>query len=115
MGATLGAHQRASFSALFEEVRPGGLYVIEDFATAYWPDWEGGPPGTPGTAIKLAKNLIDDIRVGPRAIASVNAIRESCFSNVLLGLPGFEPADPRHCRQFRGCGRQWRDLAGFCS
>ena len=54
-GCHLGRHQRASFFALFPAVRPGGLYVIEDLLTAYWEDWGGGPPGTPGTGVELVK------------------------------------------------------------
>lgn len=72
-GSHLGAHQCASFAALFPEVRPGGMYVIEDLATAYWTNWEGGPPGTAGTAIDLTKQLLDDLNVGPRPVASIHA------------------------------------------
>ncbi|MHB8247248.1 MAG: class I SAM-dependent methyltransferase [Acidimicrobiales bacterium] len=71
-GSHLGTHQRASFEALFLGVRPGGIYAIEDLETAYWSDWEGGPPGTPGTAVDLAKGLLDDVNVGPRPVASVH-------------------------------------------
>lgn len=38
------AQTRASFNVLFPRVRPGGLYVIEDWGSAHWPGdhWQGG-------------------------------------------------------------------------
>ncbi len=60
-GSHVGRHVRASFQVLFEHVRPGGIYVIEDLATAYLEGWEGGPPGTPGTQAELIKPLVDDV------------------------------------------------------
>ena len=41
-------------------MRPGGFYVVEDLALAYHSDWEGGRPGTPGTAVELIKQIVDD-------------------------------------------------------
>jgi hypothetical protein len=78
-GCHLGRHQRASFSALFPAVRPGGLYVIEDLLTAYWEDWEGGPPGTPGTGVDLVKGLLDSVNIGPHPVASVHAYPNIAF------------------------------------
>jgi hypothetical protein len=59
-GSHIGRHITASFKALWPAVKPGGLYVIEDLQVAYRPHWEGGPPGTAGTAAELIKNLVDD-------------------------------------------------------
>lgn len=46
----IGHLSAATFSILFEQhLKPGGLYIIEDWGTGYWPDWpdgdllEGGP------------------------------------------------------------------------
>jgi hypothetical protein len=50
---------RRSFEVLFPHVVPGGMYVIEDLQTAYWPQYGGGEPGLPGTSIELVKHLID--------------------------------------------------------
>ena len=58
-GSHIGRHIRASFEVLFPAVRPGGWYVIEDLGTSYWEDYEGGPPGTPGTGVDLVKGLLD--------------------------------------------------------
>ncbi|HVX07922.1 class I SAM-dependent methyltransferase [Humibacter sp.] len=60
-GSHVAAHLTASHAALFEHVRPGGVYVIEDLATAYIPAAGGGPPGTAGTSIELLKSAIDDV------------------------------------------------------
>jgi hypothetical protein len=59
-GSHLGRHVRASFAGLWAAVKPGGWYVIEDLQAASDPRWEGGPPGTPGTAAELLKALVDD-------------------------------------------------------
>lgn len=58
-GSHLGRHIRASFEHLWAAVRPGGYYVIEDLSVSYHPDWEGGPPGTPGTGAEFIKEQID--------------------------------------------------------
>lgn len=39
----IGALTRASFRHLFERhLKPGGLYVVEDWGTGYWHDWVDG-------------------------------------------------------------------------
>jgi hypothetical protein len=59
-GSHVGRHQVASFRAIWPHVKPGGLYMIEDLHTTYWPgDMEGGMR-KPGTGIELLKALIDD-------------------------------------------------------
>jgi demethylmacrocin O-methyltransferase len=72
-GSHVGSHIIISFEVLFPRVAPGGLYVIEDVATAYLPEFGGGPPGAPDTAAALTKSLVDDLNVGPRPIAAVHA------------------------------------------
>jgi hypothetical protein len=59
-GSHVARHQRISFETLFPRLNDGGLYVIEDLHTAYWPDFDGGYR-RPGTAIALIKRLIDDM------------------------------------------------------
>jgi demethylmacrocin O-methyltransferase len=58
-GSHIGRHITASFSGLWDAVKPGGYYVIEDLQASYHHDWEGGPPGTPGTGAALIKDLVD--------------------------------------------------------
>lgn len=54
-------HIIASFTALFPLMRPGGMYVIEDLQTSYWPGYNGGStdPGDPSTAMGFLKTLLD--------------------------------------------------------
>lgn len=59
-GSHISSHQSASFHTLFPLLKDGGLYVIEDLHTAYWPTYEGGYRRA-GTGIELAKQLVDDI------------------------------------------------------
>ncbi|MFM8903447.1 MAG: class I SAM-dependent methyltransferase [Actinomycetota bacterium] len=57
-GSHRARHQRKTFDALFPLLSEGGLYVIEDTHTSYW--WAyGGGFRKPGTAIELAKSLVD--------------------------------------------------------
>lgn len=59
-GSHVGKHQRKSFNSLWPLLSEGGLYVIEDVHTSYWPEYEGGH-GRRGTAISLVKEMIDDM------------------------------------------------------
>jgi hypothetical protein len=58
-GSHIGRHIEASFHGLWNRLKPGGWYAIEDLGVAYHPLYEGGPPGTPGTAASLIKALVD--------------------------------------------------------
>jgi len=52
-----------SFVTLFPHVRPGGLYVIEDLQTSYWPGWNGNRASLddPATSVGMLKSLIDGL------------------------------------------------------
>lgn len=75
-GSHIGRHITASFGALWDAVLPGGFYAIEDLAVAYDPAFEGGPPGTPGTAAELIKRGVDDtlVRAGDPFRPSIAAM-----------------------------------------
>lgn len=72
-GSHIGSHIIGAFEALFPRVKPGGYYAIEDLETAYQPAYGGGDRGAPDTAAALTKGLIDDVNLGPRAVAAVHA------------------------------------------
>lgn len=48
---------------LFPHVRPGGLYVIEDLQTSYWPGYGGSTErrNDPATSMGLLKQLVDGL------------------------------------------------------
>jgi demethylmacrocin O-methyltransferase len=61
-GSHISHHVIASFNALLPHVRAGGLYVIEDLLTAYWPKWGGATdPTAQYRSIELIKDLIDGL------------------------------------------------------
>ena len=47
-----------TFEELWPYMRDGGVFLVEDLHTSYWPKW-GGAYRKPGTFIEYAKNLID--------------------------------------------------------
>lgn len=77
-GSHLNQHVITSFHALFPHVRPGGLYVIEDVQTAYWPGWGGregaaAPAESTTTSIDMVKALIDGLHHQERTAHSPTA------------------------------------------
>jgi hypothetical protein len=61
-GSHINEHVCISFRALFGPyLNSGGIYAIEDLATAYQAEYGGGKPGTPHTSVELVKDLVDDI------------------------------------------------------
>jgi predicted O-methyltransferase YrrM len=53
--------QIVSFEVLWPTIMPGGIYVIEDIATAYFADYGGGDLRAPDTSIDYAKDLVDAV------------------------------------------------------
>lgn len=60
-GSHIGSDQLASFEALFPLLDEGGLYIIEDMQTAYWPLGYDGGLKRRGTAIEFLKEKIDEM------------------------------------------------------
>ena len=58
-GHTMG-QQIASIETLFPSVSDGGVYLVEDCHTSYFPEFDAGR-GKPGTFIEWAKERIDDL------------------------------------------------------
>jgi Methyltransferase domain len=51
-------HQLTSFHALWSSLKDGGLYIVEDTHSSYWPGFGGGHK-SPGSFIEFAKDLVD--------------------------------------------------------
>jgi hypothetical protein len=57
-GSHVPKHVVASFTMLFPKLADGGIYVIEDVQTAFWPNF-GGSILHGGDTLKLARSLIE--------------------------------------------------------
>jgi MycE methyltransferase N-terminal len=62
-GSHINEHVKTSFRCLFPFVRLGGLYVVEDTQTAYWPGFGGDDRNliSGDTSIWMLKNLVDGL------------------------------------------------------
>lgn len=100
---------KASFNVLFPRIRPGGLYVIEDWAWAHWPRdvWQadGGPwkdkPALSNLAVELLLTCASDS-------GAVGAMRTSAAMLIIeRGGAKLNPADFDISRRFLTRGREF--------
>lgn len=57
-GSHIVEHQKKSFTFLFEYLKPGGIYIIEDVCTSYWSAFnERGN----SSIVDFCKKLVDDV------------------------------------------------------
>lgn len=74
--------QIVSFQNLFPHIKSGGMYIIEDLHTSYWPSYGGG--NHPGTTIAFLKGLIDELNfVGAHTMRASHRNLDPSFFNVL--------------------------------
>lgn len=59
-GSHLNEHVINTFEVLFPLLRPGGIYVVEDTQTAYWPSFGGGMKH-PNSSMEYFKGLVDGL------------------------------------------------------
>ena len=59
-GSHIQEHVIISFESLFPHVVPGGIYIVEDTVTSYWPSHNGGLR-KPSSMVEYFKDLIDDV------------------------------------------------------
>lgn len=63
-GSHLNEHQIETFGFLFNRLRDGGIYVVEDTQTSYWPAYGGGAVGTEEhqrSCVQFFKSLVDGL------------------------------------------------------
>lgn len=84
-GSHMNSHVIYSFQHLWNSVKNGGVYVIEDVGTSYWKDYGGGI-NNPNSSMNYFKKLSDDVNF--RGVLNMNksnvhARREDwCMENV---------------------------------
>jgi hypothetical protein len=66
-GSHHNTHVRATFELLFPHVREGGIYVVEDLQTSYWPKFGGSlDVDAPSTSMAMFKRLADGLNHAER-------------------------------------------------
>jgi demethylmacrocin O-methyltransferase len=92
-GSHVSSHIIETFKILFDKVKPGGIYVIEDLGCSYLPEYGGGEIGSDGyrgSAMHFLSNMIDAVNSPPVAgettaepytakIASMHFYEELCL------------------------------------
>ena len=98
-GSHVNAHQVTAFYSLFEHLHDGGIYVIEDIQTSYWPGPYGGAHAPDpafaqtctGEMLELAKyvnhaEFQSNEGTDPRRLAHARSIRRISFEHNLIIL-----------------------------
>jgi demethylmacrocin O-methyltransferase len=65
-GSHISSHQIESFRILWPFVKDGGVYVVEDVQTSYWPKYGGGSVGSMtyyGSCVSFFKNIVDSVNL----------------------------------------------------
>jgi demethylmacrocin O-methyltransferase len=62
-GSHVAGHMLCSFKTLFPLLKDGGIYVLEDMQSFYWPDWGGNSESLddPTTPMNFFKKLTDGL------------------------------------------------------
>jgi len=82
-GAHTYTHTKAAYEVLFPEfLKPGGIYILEDWGTTYFPEWPDGSPSGEIGMLRLVKEACDEIGIVDRK-RNVAGIRSSIRSMVV--------------------------------
>ena len=95
-GSHFQEHVLNAFSQLWMLLNPGGIYVIEDMATAYWPEYGGDPEKPPVIYLLFAcinaihqrywrPEPLKPAETDPATIKSVHVSREIAFITKMKG------------------------------
>ncbi len=109
-GSHVNAHQVTTFYSLFEHLRDGGTYVIEDSQTSFWPGPFGGAhicdpafaQTCTGEMLELAKYLNhaefrNDEGIDPRRLLHARSIRRISFEHNMIILNKGDNNLPSNC------------------
>jgi demethylmacrocin O-methyltransferase len=83
-GSHMNAHQIETFGILWPHVKDGGVYIVEDVQTSYWPKYGGGPLGSPGyekSCMRWFKELADSVNL-PEFLEPARAPLERALGSI---------------------------------
>ncbi len=91
-GSHLNEHVIESFKILFKHLKDGGIYVVEDTFTSYWPDYGGDRTNlqNPKTMMNYFKSVLDEVnswdywKPGDAPLAYGNKITSMHFYHGLI-------------------------------
>jgi hypothetical protein len=91
---------RISFETLFPKLSVGGIYMVEDLHTAYWPDFAGGYR-KPDSFIEIAKTIVDDIHApyhthGKQVKTTADWVTGVHFHDSIIVLDKQKAPSPKH-------------------
>jgi demethylmacrocin O-methyltransferase len=100
-----------SFQVLFPMLEDGGLYVIEDVQTSYWPAWKGSADREdPHTSMAMVKRLIDGLNFEEfldedyePSYTDLNVRAVHCYHNLVF----IEKGDNREGSHKRERNKRW--------
>jgi len=104
-------HVIKSFQVLFPLLADGGLYVIEDIQTSYWPQWKGSlDRDDPSTSMAMVKRLVDGLNFEEfldddyvPTYTDLNIRAVHCYHNLVV----IEKGDNREGSNKRETNRTW--------
>ena len=105
-GSHINRHLITTFKALYDHVKPGGVYLVEDLHTCYWPEYGGGLR-QPGSFIEYSKGIIDElnafhIRGVPQSPLSKTLHSLHYYDSILVVEKCLEYVHPRATRRGPG-------------
>ena len=73
-GSHVSSHQIESFRILWPFVKDGGVYIVEDVQTSYWPAFGGGDVGSMtyyGSCVSFFKSILDSVNLAEFLVPAV--------------------------------------------
>jgi hypothetical protein len=104
-------HVIKSFQILFPMLEDGGLYVIEDIQTSYWPEFKGSlDPDDPSTSMAMVKGLLDGLNHEEfldesydASYTDLHVVAVHCYHNLVV----IEKGDNREGSNKRVANKKW--------